>query len=104
MMAEFAPGHVVELRPGPNHFQLLPGHHRVQLWSQYAWRCGRATLDIDTTRGPVHLYYAAPYTIHSRGAAGFVPQERPGMRAKIAIFATAILVPLLIVAVALLQR
>ncbi|MFF2088465.1 hypothetical protein ACFVVM_32170 [Nocardia sp. NPDC058176] len=102
MMAEFAPGFVVELRTGVNQFQLAPGHYRVQLWSQYAlWRVGHATLDIDTTRGPVHFHYASPHTLYSSGAAGFTPQERPGKNIQFLVFAVALLVPLLVVLAAL---
>lgn len=104
MRAELAPGHVVELREGPNHFQLPPGQHRIQMWSQYAWRVGHATLDIDTTRGPVQLFYAAPHTLYSPGAAGFTPQDRPGRRVQVAIYAFAFLVPVLAILIALLLR
>ncbi|WP_459546016.1 hypothetical protein [Nocardia sp. X0981] len=79
MLVEFAPGHRFLLNPGRNQFWLPPGRYHVQLWSQYAaWRAGKATIDIDTTRGPVWFHYAAPMTIYHRGAAGFQPQQRPG--------------------------
>ncbi|MFC6014051.1 hypothetical protein [Nocardia lasii] len=104
MIAQFTPELVVELRPGFNEFQLPPGYYRVQLWSQYVWKAGKATLDIDATRGPVHFHYAAPYTLYSAGSAGFTPLERPGLVVKMGIFAVAFAVPLLIALAALVTR
>lgn len=81
-LAEFAPDRRHPLTPGRNDFSLPPGRYHVQLWSQYTfWRVGKATIDIDTTRGPVLFHYAVPYTIYHRGAAGFEPQERAGKTA-----------------------
>ncbi|WP_280402436.1 hypothetical protein [Nocardia carnea] len=40
---------------------------------------GKASLDVDTTRGPVLFHYASPHTIYHRGAAGYEPQQRPGL-------------------------
>ncbi|WP_336085016.1 hypothetical protein [Nocardia sp. SSK8] len=104
MLAEFAPGFVVELGPGLNQVQLAPGRYRVQLWSQYVvWKVGKATLDIDTTRGPVHFHYAAPHTLYSPGAAGFHPVARPGRNLLIGFYAVAFLVPTLVVLIAYLR-
>lgn len=81
-LVEFAPGRRFVLTTGRNDFSLPPDRYRVELWSQYAfWRVGKATIDIDTTRGPVLFHYAVPYTIYHRGAAGFGPQERAGRTA-----------------------
>lgn len=81
-LVEFAPGHRYVLTTGRNDFSLPPGRYRAELWSQYAfWRVGKATLDIDTTNGPVLFHYAVPYTLYHRGAAGFTPQERQGRTA-----------------------
>ncbi|WP_280244650.1 hypothetical protein [Nocardia abscessus] len=63
-------------------------------------RLGRAFLDIDTTRGPVHFFYAPPYTIWSQGAAGFRPVQRPGRGALAVIIALAV-IPLVLGAAAL---
>jgi hypothetical protein len=82
-LAEFTPGHRFVLRTGRNEFSLPPGRYHVQLWSQYAfWRVGKATIDIDTTYGPVLFHYAVPYTLYHRGAAGFEPQQRQGKSAE----------------------
>ena len=79
MAVEFAPGLRYSLRPGRNDLQLPPGRYRAQLWCQYGvWQVGKATIDIDTTRGPVWFHYAAPTTIYHQGAAGFAPQQRAG--------------------------
>ncbi|SUD48141.1 Uncharacterised protein [Nocardia otitidiscaviarum] len=105
MLVEFAPGLRFDLRPGENRIMLPVGRFRAQLWSRYAlWSVGRAVLDIDTTRGPVWLYYAAPRTIYSAGAADFRECERPGAGVYAAIIAAAVLIPLTIVLVAVLQR
>ncbi|PXX59686.1 hypothetical protein DFR70_11168 [Nocardia tenerifensis] len=103
MVADFGYGLRYSLAPGRNHVMVPPGHYRVQLYSQYTWwQVGKALLDIDTTRGPVQLYYTPPYTIYSAGAAGFWPQQRPGRGALLAIVIAAVLIPLLLVGVGLL--
>ncbi|WP_306359415.1 hypothetical protein [Nocardia sp. CC227C] len=105
MLVEFAPGLRFGLRPGENRIMLPTGCFRAQLWSQYAfWSVGRAALDIDTSRGPVWFYYAAPHTIYSAGAADFRVCTRPGAAVYAAIIAAAVLIPLTVVLVALLLR
>ncbi len=92
MLVEFAPGLRFRLRPGQNHLALPPGYYHARLWSQYTfWHVGKATLDIDTTRGPVRFFYAAPHTIYHSGAAGFHPQERPGGSWRTAYYLLALL-------------
>ncbi|WP_280414308.1 hypothetical protein [Nocardia carnea] len=81
VMVEFAPGYRFKLRKGRNQVLLPPGRFRAQLWSQYTfWQVGKASLDVDTTRGPVYFHYASPHTIYHRGAAGYEPQQRPGLK------------------------
>jgi hypothetical protein len=81
-LVEFEPDRRFVLTTGRNDFLLPPARYRVELWSQYAfWRVGKATIDIDTTRGPVLFHYAVPYAIYHRGAAGFGPRERAGRTA-----------------------
>ncbi|MBF6209614.1 hypothetical protein IU433_05390 [Nocardia puris] len=106
MMAEIAPlGLRIRVEHGLGSITLPPGHYTIHFWSQYVlWRVGKASLNFDTTRGPVWLYYAAPHTIYSAGAAGFEPQQRPGRSGLYVIFGLALLVPLLVVLIALLTR
>lgn len=79
VLVEFAPGLRFRLQQGRNRILLPPGCFRADLWSQYTfWRVGKASVDVDTTRGPVYFHYSSPHTIYHRGAAGYQPQERPG--------------------------
>ncbi|MEV6324780.1 hypothetical protein AB0M45_26875 [Nocardia sp. NPDC051787] len=101
MRVEFASGLRFELRPGRNQVFVPPGRYRVQLWSQFTLgKVGKATLDIDTTRGPVWFHYATPHSIYSAGAAGFHPQDRPGSTVLLMVSAGAVLITVLAVVMA----
>ena len=109
MLVEFVPNTVSmrDLRSRErNTFMLPSGHYQVRFWSQYwFWRVGRAEVTIDVRSGqPVHLHYAAPYTIYTRGVAGFgpLPAHRPGAQAVAVIVVIAGLFPLAIIGIAML--
>lgn len=91
MYVDFGHGLHFELREGRNDLALPPGRFRAQLYSGGWMRVARAFLDIDTTRGPVHFFYAPPYTVLSRGAAGFHPVQRPGRGVLTVIIALAVI-------------
>jgi hypothetical protein len=91
MYVDFGRGLHFQLLEGRNDLALPPGRFRAQLYSGGWMRLGRAFLDIDTTRGPVHFFYAPPYTIWSKGAAGFHPVQRPGRGALTVIIALAVI-------------
>jgi hypothetical protein len=80
MWVEFRPGGAFRLRPGPNEFQLPPGRYRADFRSAYLFfDVGKAALSFEAVPGhPVTVFYATPYTLYTRGTAGFTAQRRPG--------------------------
>lgn len=108
MFIEFVPGWRFHLSPGRNVLALPPGRYHAQLFSQYTFfRVGRAELVIDARPGrTVLVHYVAPYTIYSRGRAGYgaLPNGRPGLGALLAIFALAAVIPLLALMLGLVLR
>lgn len=89
MYAEFAPGLRYPLSAGRNEFTIPAGSYRVQLYSPFLLRhrIGKAEIDLDLRGEPVRFFYAAPYLVWSRGAAGFEPQRRRGLGSLLAIAA-----------------
>ena len=66
-----------------------PGRYRASFYTWYVFlRVGKAELTFDTTSGePVTMWYSAPYSIYSKGAASFSPQERrPGIGVLIGVY------------------
>ena len=107
MLVEFAPGMQLTLGPSRRHqFFLAPGVYHAKFYTRYfTFKVGRAEAVFDTRSGrPVYVAYAAPYTIWTRGRAGYPPQKRGGLGAVFVIIGIAIAVPLLGVLVALLNR
>ncbi|MQA03249.1 MAG: hypothetical protein GEV07_11160 [Streptosporangiales bacterium] len=81
MFVEFGPGMRMSLVPKRRHqFFLPPGYYRILFYTSYFFiKVGKAETVVDTRAGmPVHLEYAAPYTIYHRGSAGPPPQQRRG--------------------------
>lgn len=81
MFVEFGPGMRMGLAPKWRHeFFLPPGYYRLHFYSSYFFiKVGKADVVVDTRSGmPVHLVYAAPYTIYHGGSAGPPPQQRQG--------------------------
>lgn len=103
IMVEFAPGMRVALRSKQRHqFFLPPGVYDTRFYTFYfGIKVGRAETVVDTRSGwPVYVGYAAPYTIWSRGRAGYPPQQRGGLGVLVGIIVGAFAVPLLGVLVA----
>src|SRR5690606_17898862 len=104
IIAEFAPGWRIALRPNHRHqFFLAPGVYHVRFYTWYfGIRVGKAEAVVDTRSGqPVFVAYAAPYTIWTRGRAGYPPQQRPGLAAIPVIVLIALLVMAAVVLAAL---
>lgn len=104
MWVEFVPGVRYPLLPGPNRFVLPQGVYAARFFSTYfGIQVGKAELTFDTRAGqPVQMGYAAPYTIYTRGAAGFAPQPRPGIAALVIALFIPVIVVLVIVLITVL--
>lgn len=93
MWVEFRPGRVCRLHPDAvNQFFLPPGRYLARFYSTYVFiDVGKAELTFDISSGePVQMAYAAPYSIYSKGTAGFTPQKRPGRGVIVGIYAVVI--------------
>lgn len=105
IMVDFGNDLRFQLRPDAvNQVTVPPGRYRAKLYSLYfGIKVGKAEIDVDTSNwAPVTFSYAAPYTIYSKGAAGYGELKRPGGRGILVIIGIALAVPLLVVAITLL--
>jgi hypothetical protein len=73
-------GYNLALKWGANVIPAPPGVHRIHIYCDFLWRMGAATIIVDNTTAPAPpMYYAAPWTIATRGAIGFQPVKSPGL-------------------------
>jgi hypothetical protein len=87
---------------GPTVVDLPPGPHHLHVHTRYLGQTGRADLALSLAPGQIaHLYYRAPHTVLSRGRLGPTPQHTGGAVMAVGILASAILVVLLVVVIAL---
>ncbi|EGD42161.1 hypothetical protein ACWZJV_09945 [Nocardioides sp. WG-D5] len=86
-------GHQMPTRYGRNVFPVPPGHWNVDMYTQWTWKFGRASLSFDVAEGQtVPVFYAAPATTFQKGAIGHVKQKKPGVLALVAVLVVLLLV------------
>ena len=83
---------------GPNFYPLAPGHHRIDIHTQWLRQYGQASMQIDIHEGQtVPGYYAVPWHQFTTGSIGHKQQKRNGlgvMIAMITVIVAAVLIPL----------
>ncbi|GGR56471.1 hypothetical protein J2S40_003230 [Nocardioides luteus] len=73
-------GHKMPTQYGRNVFPVPPGHWTVEMYAQWTWKFGKASLTCDVAEGQtVPVFYAAPMTGFSKGAIGHEKQKKPGV-------------------------
>lgn len=72
-------GHPVNLRWGENDIPAPLGRHTIEIWVQYLWAFGRATITVDNTTHAPQVFYTAPVWNFQRGAIGLTEQRAPGL-------------------------
>ncbi|NYI79439.1 hypothetical protein [Nocardioides panzhihuensis] len=92
-------GHQMPTQYGRNVFPVPPGHWQVDMYTQWTWKFGKASLGFDVAEGhTVPVFYAAPATTFQKGAIGHVKQKKPGVLALVAVLVVVLLVIVGIVA------
>ncbi|GGU47016.1 hypothetical protein [Nocardioides albus] len=92
-------GYQMPTQYGRNVFPVPPGRWTVDMYTQWTWKFGKASLSFDVADGQtVPVFYAAPATTFQKGAIGHVKQKKPGVLALIAVLAVLVLVIVGIVA------
>jgi hypothetical protein len=73
-------GHQMPTQYGRNVFPVPPGRWNVDMYTQWTWKFGKASLSFDVAEGQtVPVFYASPLTGFSKGAIGHVKQRKPGV-------------------------
>jgi hypothetical protein len=73
-------GHQMPTQYGRNVFPVPPGRWNVDMYAQWTWKFGKASLSFDVAEGQtVPVFYAAPLTGFSKGAIGHEKQGKPGI-------------------------
>lgn len=86
-------GHQMPTQYGRNVFPVPPGHWTVDMYTQWTWKFGRASMNFDVAEGQtVPVFYAAPFTTFNRGAIGHEKQSKPGLLGFLAMMAVLVLV------------
>ncbi|MEU0314503.1 hypothetical protein [Nocardioides sp. NPDC006273] len=86
-------GHQMPTQYGRNVFPVPPGHWTVDMYTQWTWRFGKASMSFDVAEGhTVPVFYAAPATTFQKGAIGHIKQKKPGVLALVAVLVVVALV------------
>ncbi len=85
-------GHPVPGAFGANFYPLRPGHHRVDVHTQWMRQYGQASMQLDIREGQtVPVFYAVPWHQFTTGSIGHQQQSRKG----VGVMLTILIVPLL---------
>ena len=64
---------------GRNVYPVPPGNWKVDMYCQWTWKFGRASISFPIIEGQtVPVFYAAPLSGFSKGAIGHTKQKRKG--------------------------
>lgn len=83
---------------GANFFPLRPGHHRVDVHTQWMRQYGQASMELDIREGAtIPCFYAVPWHQFTTGSIGHDKQSRNGLGVMIAMVTIIFLIVTLIV-------
>ncbi len=86
-------GHQMPTQYGRNVFPVPPGPWNVDMYAQWTWKFGKASLSFDVAEGQtVPVFYAAPLTGFSKGAIGHEKQGKPGILGFVLLMVVVVLV------------
>ncbi|TQL67081.1 hypothetical protein FB381_0953 [Nocardioides albertanoniae] len=86
-------GHQMPTKYGRNVFPVPPGSWKIDMYAQWTWKFGKASLTCDVAEGQtVPVFYAAPMTGFNKGAIGHEKQRRPGVLGFVLLMVVLVLV------------